>query len=130
MNPYRIEKKTKLSIPCADLIELTHIETGARHIHLACEDDNNCFAVGFKTHPDDSTGVAHILEHIVLCGSKKYPVKDPFFSMLNRSMSSFMNAMTASDWTLYPFATPNEEDFNNILRVYLDAVFFPLIRVG
>lgn len=101
--------------------------TGARHIHIACEDKENTFGVAFRTIPRNSTGVAHILEHTVLCGSEKYPVRDPFFSMLKRSLSTFMNAFTASDWTMYPFSTQNRKDFYNLLDVYLDASFFPNI---
>lgn len=104
---------------------LEHVGTGARYIHIQCPDRENAFGVALKTVPADSTGVAHILEHTVLCGSRKFPVRDPFFSMLKRSLSSFMNAFTASDWTLYPFATQNRKDFYNLLDVYLDAVFFP-----
>ena len=104
---------------------LEHLATGARYIHIQCPDRENAFGVAFKTVPTDSTGVAHILEHTVLCGSRKFPVRDPFFSMLKRSLSSFMNAFTASDWTLYPFATQNRKDFYNLLDVYLDATFFP-----
>ncbi|MGD9248693.1 MAG: insulinase family protein, partial [Desulfobacteraceae bacterium] len=88
----------------------------------------NTFGVTFKTVPADSTGVAHILEHTVLCGSDKYPVRDPFFSMLKRSLSTFMNAFTASDWTMYPFSTQNKKDFYNLMDVYLDAAFFPSIE--
>jgi len=101
--------------------------TGARHIHIECEDNENTFGVAFRTIPKDSTGVAHILEHTVLCGSEKYPVRDPFFSMLKRSLSTFMNAFTASDWTMYPFSTQNRKDFDNLMDVYLDAAFFPKI---
>ncbi len=99
--------------------------TGAKHVHISSADDENTFSVVFKTIPWDSTGVAHILEHTVLCGSKKFPVRDPFFSMLKRSLSTFMNAFTASDWTMYPFSTQNRKDFQNLMDVYLDAVFFP-----
>lgn len=109
------------------LYYLTHQVTGARMLHVACDDDNNLFAVGFRTPPEDSTGVAHILEHTVLCGSERFPVRDPFFSMLKRSLNTFMNAMTASDWTLYPFSSQNKKDFYNLLDIYLDATFFPLI---
>ena len=107
------------------LYELEHITTHARHIHIANEDRENTFGVTFRTVPTDSTGVAHILEHTVLCGSEKYEVRDPFFSMLKRSLSTFMNALTASDWTMYPFSTQNEKDFYNLMDVYLDAAFFP-----
>lgn len=105
--------------------ELIHHGTGARHIHVATADDNNSFAVTFPTVPNDSTGVAHILEHVVLAGSEKFPVRDPFFSMIPRSLKTFMNAMTAYDATTYPFSTRNKKDFFNLLDVYLDATFFP-----
>ncbi|MBB6014821.1 insulinase family protein [Deinococcus radiopugnans] len=109
------------------LILLTH-ENGARHAHVVRDDDNSAFGVTFPTVPRDSTGVAHILEHIVLMGSQKYPVPDPFFAMLPRSLNTFMNAMTSNDWTTYPFSTRNEKDYFNLLGVYLDATFFPLMR--
>lgn len=107
------------------LFEYRHRVTGARHLHLSADNRENVFLVAFKTMPEDSTGVAHILEHTVLCGSARYPVRDPFFLMLRRSLNTFMNAFTASDWTAYPFASQNEQDFDNLLSVYLDAVFFP-----
>ncbi|XP_054847868.1 presequence protease, mitochondrial isoform X2 [Eublepharis macularius] len=109
-------------------VKLSHDKTGAKYLHVAREDSNNLFSVQFRTTPMDSTGVPHILEHTVLCGSLKYPVRDPFFKMLNRSLSTFMNAFTASDYTLYPFSTQNPKDFQNLLSVYLDAVFFPCLR--
>ncbi|MBN2646855.1 MAG: insulinase family protein [Thiotrichales bacterium] len=102
-----------------------HKKTGAEHYHLSAEDPQNVFMVALRTVPMDSTGVAHILEHTVLCGSEKYPVRDPFFMMIRRSLNTFMNAFTSSDWTAYPFATENRKDFQNLLQVYLDAVFFP-----
>src|SRR5579885_174442 len=108
-----------------DVREYRNRTTGAMHYHLAAADGNNCFAVAFPTMPMDSTGVAHILEHTVLCGSRRYPVRDPFFMMLRRSLNTFMNAFTTSDATAYPFATQNRRDFDNLLSVYLDAVFFP-----
>lgn len=101
-----------------------HPATGATHLHLACNNPENVFMVALRTVPEDSTGVAHILEHTVLCGSERYPVRDPFFMMLRRSLNTFMNAFTSSDWTAYPFATQNRKDFDNLLSVYLDAVFF------
>ncbi|XP_072010102.1 presequence protease, mitochondrial isoform X2 [Engystomops pustulosus] len=109
-------------------IRLEHDKTGAKYLHLAREDSNNLFNVQFLTTPLDSTGVPHILEHTVLCGSEKYPCRDPFFKMLNRSLSTFMNAFTASDYTMYPFSTQNAKDFKNLMSVYLDAVFFPKLR--
>lgn len=102
-----------------------HQVTGAMHYHLASDSDENVFMVALRTVPMDSTGVAHILEHTVLCGSEQFPVRDPFFMMIRRSLNTFMNAFTSSDWTAYPFATENAKDFDNLLRVYLDAVFFP-----
>ncbi len=107
------------------LEEYRHVATGARHLHLSADDNNNAFLVAFLTVPQDSTGVAHILEHTSLCGSKRYPVRDPFFMMARRSLNTFMNAFTSSDWTAYPFASQNVKDFNNLLQVYLDATFFP-----
>ncbi|XP_074841113.1 presequence protease, mitochondrial isoform X2 [Carettochelys insculpta] len=109
-------------------VKLSHKNTGAKYLHVAREDSNNLFSVQFRTTPMDNTGVPHILEHTVLCGSQKYPCRDPFFKMLNRSLSTFMNAFTASDYTLYPFSTQNPKDFQNLLSVYLDAVFFPCLR--
>lgn len=109
-------------------VKLTHDKTGAQYLHAARDDSNNLFSVQFRTTPMDSTGVPHILEHTVLCGSQKYPCRDPFFKMLNRSLSTFMNAFTASDYTMYPFSTQNGKDFQNLLSVYLDAVFFPCLR--
>mgnify|MGYP000644438516 CR=1 FL=1 len=107
-----------------DMSEYRHKKTGASHFHLAADNPENVFLVALRTMPMDSTGVAHILEHTALCGSKRFPVRDPFFLMIRRSLNSFMNAFTSSDWTAYPFASQNRQDFNNLLSVYLDAVFF------
>jgi presequence protease len=104
--------------------EYRHRKTGAVHYHMAADNDENVFLVALRTVPMDSTGVAHILEHTALCGSERYPVRDPFFMMIRRSLNTFMNAFTSSDWTAYPFASQNRKDFNNLLDVYLDAVFF------
>ncbi len=104
--------------------EYRHKKTGAAHFHLNADHDENVFLVALRTVPMDDTGVAHMLEHTALCGSKHYPVRDPFFMMIRRSLNSFMNAFTSSDWTAYPFASQNRKDFNNLLDVYLDAVFF------
>lgn len=106
------------------LEEYRHKVTGAQHIHLAADNNENVFLVALRTVPHDSTGVAHILEHTALCGSQKYPVRDPFFMMVRRSLNTFMNAFTSSDWTAYPFASQNRKDYYNLLDVYLDAVFF------
>ncbi len=120
-----VERVDDLPDVNATMVRLSHEKTGARFMHLVRDDDNKLFGVGFRTPPEDSTGVAHILEHTVLCGSERFPVRDPFFSMLKRSLNSFMNAMTASDWTLYPFSSMNHKDFHNLLDIYLDAAFFP-----
>ncbi|MEH6518968.1 MAG: insulinase family protein [Halioglobus sp.] len=104
--------------------QFEHRATGAAHYHLAADNAENVFLVALRTVPHDSTGVAHILEHTALCGSERFPVRDPFFMMLRRSLNTFMNAFTSSDWTAYPFASQNRKDFNNLLDVYLDAVFF------
>ncbi|MDO9081638.1 MAG: insulinase family protein [Desulfuromonadales bacterium] len=112
----------------ATLIQLKHQVTGARHVHIQTPDRNNLCAIGFRTPPADSSGVAHILEHTTLCGSRRFPVRDPFFAMIKRSLNTFMNAMTASDWTFYPFASQNPQDVRNLLSIYLDATFFPLLR--
>jgi len=111
-----------------ELTQYSHPATGARHYHLACADGNNAFMVAFPTLPEDSSGVAHILEHTTLCGSRRYPVRDPFFMMLRRSLNTYMNAFTSADSTAYPFATQNRKDFDNLLGVYLDAVFFPRLH--
>ncbi|MEW6421124.1 MAG: insulinase family protein [Deinococcota bacterium] len=124
---YTVERVEDLPEMQGKLVLLRH-DLGARHAHVARDDDNLAFGVTFPTVPKDSTGVAHILEHVVLMGSEKYPVGDPFFAMIPRSLNTFMNAMTASDWTTYPFSTRNEQDFYNLLAVYLDATFFPLLR--
>ncbi|EYB69706.1 peptidase M16C associated [Deinococcus phoenicis] len=124
---YTVERVEDLPEMQGTLVLLRH-DLGARHAHVARNDDNLAFGVTFPTVPQDSTGVAHILEHVVLMGSQKYPVADPFFAMIPRSLNTFMNAMTASDWTTYPFSTRNEKDFYNLLGVYLDAAFFPLLR--
>jgi len=105
-----------------------HKNTGALHYHLDAKNKENVFLLGFRTVPTDSTGVAHILEHTVLCGSKRYPVRDPFFMMLRRSLNTYMNASTSSDWTSYYFASQCEKDFNNLAGVYIDATFFPNIH--
>ncbi len=124
---YHVKRVARLPNIDAHLIELVHTATKAVHIHIASPDKENTFGVFFRTVPTDDTGVAHVLEHTVLCGSEKYKVRDPFFSMIKRSLSTFMNALTASDWTMYPFSTQNKKDYYNLMDVYLDAAFFPNI---
>ena len=111
----------------SDAYVLRHAASGARLLYLACDDENKAFAIGFKTPPADSTGVFHILEHSVLCGSAKFPVKEPFVDLIKSSMQTFLNAMTYPDKTIYPVATTNEQDLYNLMDVYLDAVFNPAI---
>jgi Zn-dependent M16 (insulinase) family peptidase len=122
--PFEWVRSTRIPSLNLEIQEYRHQATGARHLHIAADDTNNAFLVGFRTVPQDSTGVAHILEHTTLCGSRRYPVRDPFFLMTRRSLSTFMNAFTE------PIGPPalrhrNPSDFDNLLRVYLDAVFFP-----
>jgi Zn-dependent M16 (insulinase) family peptidase len=104
-----------------------HKKTHARIVLVSNEDDNKVFYIGFRTPPTDSTGVAHIIEHTVLCGSEKYPLKDPFMELEKGSLSTFLNAMTYPDKTVYPVADCNDKDFQNLMDVYLDAVFHPNI---
>lgn len=111
----------------AKLYTLKHVKTGAQLLYFDRADENKTFAIGFKTLPEDNTGVFHILEHSVLNGSRKYPVKEPFVSMLQSSMQTFLNALTYNDKTVYPVSSRNEQDFFNLMSVYLDAVFCPLI---
>lgn len=122
---FELIQHRKIEALSLDVLISKHKQTGAMHYHLAHPSDENAFLVGFRTQPMDSKGEAHILEHTALCGSAKYPVRDPFFSMIKRSLNTFMNAMTAADWTAYPFATQNKNDYFNLLSVYLDASFFP-----
>ncbi len=104
-----------------------HKKTGAEVLSITNDDENKCFGVSFRTPPKDSTGVAHILEHSVLCGSQKYPVKEPFVELLKSSLQTFLNALTFPDKTCYPVASANLQDFYNLMDVYLDAVFHPRI---
>ena len=105
-----------------------HVETGLTHYHLATGHAEQSFSIAFPTHALDNQGKAHVLEHVVLCGSQRYPVQDPFMAMTQRSLASFLNAMTYGDRTVYAFCTPDPTDFANLLSVYLDAVFSPLLR--
>lgn len=106
---------------------LRHKKTGARVLLLSNDDNNKVFSIGFRTPPADSTGVPHILEHSVLCGSRKFPVKDPFVELVKGSLNTFLNAMTYPDKTVYPVASCNNKDFKNLMHVYMDAVFYPNI---
>lgn len=107
--------------------EFLHEKSGAKLLYLNNDDDNKVFSISFRTPPKDSTGVAHILEHSVLCGSRKFPVKEPFVELIKGSLNTFLNAMTFPDKTMYPVASTNDKDFINLMDVYLDAVFYPNI---
>jgi Zn-dependent M16 (insulinase) family peptidase len=102
-----------------------HVKTGAQVISVSNNDENKVFGIVFRTPPNDSTGIPHILEHSVLCGSRKYPLKEPFVELLKGSLHTFLNAFTYPDRTCYPVASTNTKDFYNLVDVYLDAVFFP-----
>ena len=111
----------------ANLWEMEHEKTGAKLCWLDREDENKAFSIAFKTVPEDSTGVFHILEHSVLCGSRKYPVKEPFVELLKSSVQTFLNAMTFPDKTVYPVSSRNDQDLLNLMDIYLDAVLHPAI---
>ena len=102
-----------------------HKKSGAEVLSVAVPDDNKVFGITFRTPPEDSTGIPHILEHSVLCGSRKYPLKDPFVHLLKGSLQTFLNAFTYPDRTCYPVASQNTKDFYNLVNVYLDAVLHP-----
>lgn len=125
---FEVTKVLKLEELQSLLLQFVHLPTGASVIHIANDDPENVFCLSFQTLPDSSNGVAHILEHTVLCGSKKFPVKDPFFSMTRRSLNTYMNALTGQDFTCYPASSQVEKDFYNLLEIYLDAVFQPELK--
>ena len=104
-----------------------HEKSGARLLSLFNDDDNKVFSISFRTPPEDSTGLPHILEHSVLNGSRKFPLREPFVELLKGSLNTFLNAMTSPDKTSYPVASRNSKDFFNLMNVYLDAVFYPNI---
>lgn len=125
MSDFKLTNSQAIGTTTATVQQYLHAATGARHIHFANDDAELTFMVAFPTLPDNSDGRAHVLEHISLCGSERFPVADPFFSMMSRSMATFMNAMTSSDFTIYPFSSTDRADYFNLLEVYLDAAFFP-----
>jgi Zn-dependent M16 (insulinase) family peptidase len=127
-NDFVVTKSLAIPEVHCHLTELKAKESGAEVLHLATDDPENFFCLSFRTLPESSNGIAHILEHTVLCGSKKYPVKDPFFAMNRRSLNTYMNALTGADFTCYPAASQVPEDFYNLLEVYLDAAFHPLLK--
>ena len=103
---------------------MEHVQTGAQLLYVKNEDDNKVFSISFRTPPSDDTGVAHIVEHSVLCGSRKFPLKEPFVELVKGSLNTFLNAMTFPDKTMYPIASCNDKDFHNLMDVYLDSVFY------
>ena len=127
LQAYTVISKQRIEELKSDGYLLKHNKTGARVALLSNDDENKVFYIGFRTPPKDSTGVAHIIEHTVLCGSEKYPVKDPFIELAKGSLNTFLNAMTYPDKTVYPVASCNDKDFKNLMDVYLDAVFHPNI---
>ncbi|WP_026651846.1 insulinase family protein [Butyrivibrio proteoclasticus] len=127
LSAYEILEKRRIDDLNSESYILSHKKTKARIALLSNDDDNKVFAIGFRTPPKDSTGVAHIIEHTVLCGSKEFPVKDPFVELVKGSLNTFINAMTFPDKTVYPIASCNDTDFQNLMHVYLDAVFYPNI---
>ncbi len=124
---YTVVKAQKLPDIHAEGILLKHNKSGARLLLIPCEDENKVFNIAFRTPPTDSTGVAHIIEHTVLCGSEHYPLKDPFVELVKGSLNTFLNAITYPDKTMYPVASTNSVDFRNLMHVYLDSVFYPNI---
>lgn len=127
LNAYEIREEKRLDDIHSDGILLVHKKSGARICVMSNEDVNKVFYIAFRTPPKDSTGVPHIIEHTVLCGSKKFPVKDPFIELVKGSLNTFLNAMTYPDKTIYPVASCNDKDFQNLMDVYLDSVFSPNI---
>lgn len=124
---YKTLVHRKISDLNSDGYILEHEKTKARVVLLLNDDDNKVFYIGFRTPVEDSTGVPHILEHSVLCGSDEFPAKDPFIELAKGSLNTFLNAMTYPDKTVYPVASCNDKDFHNLVHVYLDAVFHPNI---
>ncbi len=124
---YRLIKGEWIHEVDSFILTLCHRRSGARVLVLSNEDDNKVFNIGFRTTPKDSTGVPHIIEHTVLCGSKNFPAKDPFVELVKGSLNTYLNATTYPDKTMYPVASCNDKDFQNLMHVYLDAVFYPNI---
>ena len=125
LNGFRLKNASEVEEIGAKTYEFEHVKTSARLFYVDTADDNKVFYIGFRTPPKDDTGVAHIVEHSVLCGSKKYPLKEPFVELVKGSLNTFLNAMTYPDKTVYPVASRNAKDFRNLQDVYLDAVFNP-----
>lgn len=127
LTAYEVIQKEDLSDIKSQGFLLKHKKSGARVLLMENDDENKVFCIGFRTPPSDSTGVPHIMEHSVLCGSRDFPVKDPFVELVKGSLNTFLNAMTYPDKTVYPVASCNAKDFQNLMHVYMDAVFYPNI---
>ena len=127
LSTYEIIERRRIDDLNSESFIIRHKKTGARVAVLSNDDENKVFCIGFRTPPKNSTGVAHIIEHTVLCGSQKFPIKDPFVELVKGSLNTFLNAMTYPDKTVYPVASCNDADFQNLMHVYLDAVFYPNI---
>ncbi len=129
MSKYELIKEKYIDEVKSNVKLLKHTKSGARILLFENSDENKVFSIGFRTPPTDDTGVPHILEHSTLCGSKKFPVKDPFIELLKSSLNTFLNAMTYPDKTVYPVASCNDKDFANLMEVYMDAVFYPNVYI-
>ena len=127
LSAYEVKDRRFVEEMNSEGMVLEHRKSGARLFLMSNEDDNKVFSIGFRTPPADSTGLPHILEHSVLEGSEKFPVKDPFVELVKGSLNTFLNAMTYPDKTVYPVASCNDKDFQNLMDVYLDGVFHPSI---
>ena len=124
---YTLEQSAVIPEIDSFALALRHKKSGARVLFLSNEDNNKVFSIGFRTPPRDATGVPHIIEHTVLCGSREFPAKDPFVELVKGSLNTYLNATTYPDKTLYPVASCNDKDFQNLMHVYMDAVFYPNI---
>ena len=127
MDVYELVKEEKIEELNSQAYILEHKKSGAKVFLLSNDDENKVFTIGFRTPPADSTGTPHILEHSVLCGSRKFPAKDPFVELVKGSLNTFLNATTYPDKTVYPVASCNDQDFQNLMDVYMDAVLHPNI---
>ena len=124
---FRLLRQEQVKEAASEAFEFQHVKSGARLLYLKNTDDNKVFSISFRTPPTDDTGVPHIIEHSTLCGSRKFPLKEPFVELVKGSLNTFLNAMTYPDKTMYPVASCNDKDFHNLMDVYLDAVFYPSI---
>ena len=127
INGFKLVRQETVAEISSEAYMFEHVKSGARLLYLANDDDNKVFSISFRTPPADDTGVPHIIEHSTLCGSRKFPLKEPFVELVKGSLNTFLNAMTFPDKTMYPIASCNDKDFHNLMDVYLDAVFYPAI---